>query len=115
MSAEPITNRSTTRQATCDAVPYLKSVFPEFAWKKKPSDLPADPMAPEPYELPFEGDKPTYDFAKLMAVVWQNHPTKLQDIHKAVVECGFEGMKELTQRERDNVRALVLGEGEWTE
>lgn len=70
-------------------------------------------MAPEPYELPFQEDLPSYDFEAVMAVVWRNHPTKLQDIHRAVVERCFEGVEELTQRERSNVGVLLGKSGQW--
>jgi len=95
-------------------VPFLRSMFPEFAVKKKPSKpAPVDPMAPQAYEHPFQEDLPSYDFEDVMAVVWRNHPTKLQDIHKAVVECCFEGVEVLIQRERNNVQVLLGKGGQW--
>lgn len=90
-------------------------MFPEFAVKKKPrTPAPVDPMAPPvAYTSPFDGDRPSYDFEDVMAVVWDNHPNKLQDIHKAVVERCFEGIEELIQRERNNVQVVLGKGGQW--
>lgn len=70
-------------------------------------------MAPDPSTLPFKNGLPSYDFHEIMASVWQKHPTKLHDIHKSVFKNCFEGIKELTQMEKDNVKALLGNGREW--
>lgn len=102
-------------QTYCNAVPYLRSTFPEFVKAKTPANpIPPDPMAPDPATRPFQNDMPTYDFHDTMASIWQSHPTKLQDIHQAVYSAGFEGLKELTQKEKDNALAILGNGGEWS-
>lgn len=93
-------------------MPFLIHSFPEFV-KKKPSSVPPDPFGPRPSEIAFKNDLPSYDFHDMMAAVWRKHPTKLQDIHQAVFKECFAGIKELTQKEKDNVNALLGNGGEW--
>lgn len=81
---------------------------------KKPSTLPPDPMGPRSRDIAFKDDLPTFDFNKMMAEVWAEHPTKLKDIHHAVYEEDFAGIKPLTQKEKDNANVLLGKGGEWS-
>lgn len=94
-------------------MPFLIHNFPEFA-KKKPSEIPPDPFGPRPADTAFENDLPSYDFSDMMTKVWSKHPTKLQDIYHAVYDQGFAGIKELTQKDKDNANSLLGNGGEWS-
>lgn len=94
-------------------MPYLSYHFPEFA-RKKPSTLLPDPMGPRPRDIAFKDGLPTFDFNKMMTEVWAKYPTKLQDVHHAVFEEDFVGIKPLTQKEKDNANALLGNGGTWS-
>ncbi|KAJ4389948.1 hypothetical protein N0V93_007421 [Gnomoniopsis smithogilvyi] len=98
--------------SACNAVPFLNYHFPEFV--KKSNSTPPDPIGPRPHDVAFKNDLPSQDFPKMMDTVWSKYPTKLQDIHDAVFNKSFAGIKELTQKEKDNARALLGIGGEWS-
>ncbi|KAJ4425137.1 hypothetical protein N0V82_000192 [Gnomoniopsis sp. IMI 355080] len=99
--------------SACTAVPFLNHHFSDFV-KKKDSSTPPDPFGPGPHDFAFKTGLPSYDFADMMATVWSTHPTKLQEIHEAVFDKNFDGIKELTRKEKDNVNALLGNGGEWS-